>query len=352
MIYLYTGSNGSGKTLNAIKFICEKLNPDNSRPVFHYSPENQPLNINADKLDWELITLDQARNWFDFPDGAIFYIDECRHVFPFRSNNQRVPDFVDKLSEHRSHGFDFVLTAQKPSAQFDPAIQGFIEEHRHLVAKLGTSISSHYIYQSFCSSPLDPPKLQTVEVQSIPFDKKYYDFYRSASSHTKVNRLPYKKLFLFGLAGVVFLGASIFAVNKILSFSSPVSDLVDSPSVESSSDLSPIIRPVSSGEPVSVDRYLSLRVPRVSDIPHSAPIYDHLTEPSTFPKLSACVQRPSRNTCLCYSQQGTLLNISLPTCLNFVRHGAFDDLLDDEKERSAPADKAEPSAARSRLTSL
>ena len=31
MIYLYTGSNGSAKTLNAIKFICEKLDPTQSR---------------------------------------------------------------------------------------------------------------------------------------------------------------------------------------------------------------------------------------------------------------------------------------------------------------------------------
>lgn len=358
MIYLLTGSNGSGKTLFALQFICETLNKDNTRPVFYFSPPSKPIGIaEAGVLDWQSITEDQAKDWWNFPQGSIFLIDECRIIFPWRDYKKGTPDYVELLADHRDKGFDFVLTAQKPSAQFDPALQGFIEEHRHLEGLRGFDRSRHYVYQSFCSSPLNPPKLQVCEPVTIPFNKKYYSYYRSAALHTKARRIPWRKLSLALLALFVFVSSAAFAIRTIYGFSSGISgsavdgSLLPSPVSAAGSDNAFGLRPVSQKDQIlTSDQYLSMRIPRVPDMPESAPVYDSLTEPKTFPRVSACIHRPFKADCKCYSQQGTPLDISFKFCLSYVRRGVFNPYVD---ERKAPgqAERRSP-AAPAALTSL
>lgn len=337
MIYLYTGSNGSGKTLNVIKFIEEVLNKDHERQVFYFAPPDQPLNPNSDFLDWSPLTVVDAQNWFDYPQGSIFLIDECRHVFPFRPNNRPIPDFVDRLSEHRSKGYDFVLTAQKPSSQFDPAIQGFIEEHRHLVAKNGMNRSTHYIYQSFCSSPLNPPALQDVDTQSIPFDKKYFDYYRSASIHTKVKRTPYKQIFLYSFLLILLLSSIIYAYRSITSFNVNTSDSVDHPKSSSISTMPMLSNPENSKPKLSPEdeklEYLTARIPRVPELPYTAPIYDALTIPKDFPRIAACIRSERTKSCSCYTQQATKINVNYLTCVNYVKQSTFNPFKQPENTK-------------------
>lgn len=334
MIYIYTGSNGSGKTLYSIKFICEVLNPDNQRPVFYFSPDSQPLNPNLEFIDWSPVSLDDMKSWDSFPDGSIFFIDEFRHVFPFRQNNQRVPDYIDKLSEHRSKGMDFVLTAQKPTGQFDPYIQGFIEEHRHMIALSGSKRCRHYVYESFCSSPLNPPALQKPIVENHNFDSKYFPYYKSASVHTKKDRLPYKKLIVFPVLFVLlilFLWLFYSSISSLTSSDSD-NDSVSVPSVGSvSSKLSNSLNPsgVANSGSLSKSDWLELRKPRLPDLPSSAPLYDSLTAPVSFPRVAACLHNLKTDVCNCYTQQATPLDISKAACLNYVRFGYFDDTKTD-----------------------
>lgn len=327
MIYLYTGSNGSGKTLNAIKFICEVLIPAGiaqygERPVFYYSPENQPLGIaEAGVLNWEQITAERARQWWDFPDGSIFFLDEFRHVFPWRDHKVKTPEYVDRLAEHRSRGFDFVLSAQKPASQFDPAIQGFIEEHRHLVGDAGSKRSRHYVYQAFCSTPINPPKLQTPEKSLVSFDKKYFSYYRSASIHTHVSRKKYGKLWLFfglllALPVMAYIAfQSLPGTDSAIGFSD-----VDG-SIDPSSET---VFTSSSSSGMSLDQYTAYYQPRVAGFPHTAPAYDELSKPVVAPKTAACVHFIEDNACRCWTQQATPISIDHEVCLSIVKSGWFD----------------------------
>jgi len=55
-------------------------------------------------------------------------------------------------------------------------------------------------------------------------------------------------------------------------------------------------------------------------------MYDGLTHPVVFPRVSACVASSRR--CVCYSQQGTRLpGVSAAMCKDFVRDGAFNPYL-------------------------
>lgn len=332
MIYIFTGSNGSGKTLYSLKFICEQLNPDRSRPVYYYSPENQPLNPNPVLLpEFHQITLEQARDWQNFPDGAIFFFDEFRHVFPNRPNNQPAPPFVDALAEHRSHGFDFVLTAQLTASQFDSQIKGFIEEHRHMIGVSGSNRARHLVFQAFCSTPLNPDKLNRPAVESFKFDKKYYAFYRSASIHTKTDRLPYKKLLVLPLLLVLLVVLFVFGYSAISSISnSSVSSVSGAP-------VSSGMLPLGNKPQAPALDYFEARKPRIKDLPSSAPIYDELTQPVSYPRIAACYQHIKSGSCKCFTQQATPLDISKPVCLQYVRHGSFDHAVPDSRSFHAEA---------------
>jgi zona occludens toxin len=348
MIYLYTGSNGSGKTLNCIKFICEKLNPPSKgndfgdRPVFYYSPDNQPLGIKeAGILDWTELTKDQVLDWHNIiPDGAILFIDEFRNVWGWRSHKENTPPSVDLLSEHRSKGLDFVLTAQKPSSQFDPAIQGFIEEHRHLSGVKGLSKSRHYIYQEFCSNPMNPPKLQidSMEKEVHKFDKNYFPFYRSASVHTKVQRLPVLKLIAFALFFPIvgFLGWTGY--NSFASIG-------DSESVESSVNSS-----TSTNSSYQDDYYSDLE-PRLDGLRFTAPRYDDLEVVAERPTVDACFWRIERDDCRCVTSQGTPAFVPHEFCMSVVEHGLFREhrpwLNDDEASGANAARLAHSTNTRS-----
>ncbi|MDC0172363.1 zonular occludens toxin domain-containing protein [Gammaproteobacteria bacterium] len=314
MIYLYTGSNGSGKTLNSIKFIMEVLNKKGDRPVFYYSPENQPLGIKeAGLLDWTELTAQGVYDWYDtLPHGAIIFVDEFRNVWPWRTHKETIPLSVDRLSEHRSKGFDFVLTAQKPSAQFDPAIQGFIEEHRHLEGIKGFSKSRHFVYQTFCSSPMNPPRLQmdSVEKEIVGFDKKYYKYYQSASIHTHAKRLPWMKLAgAFALVPcVIFL--FWFAFN----------------SFSTAGEEGTSVAVTATGQPVTpIDNYFLDRTPRIDGMAWTAPRYDHLDIATEMPVADACFHRMPQDVCKCFTGQGSVSAVPRDYCLNMVKHGSFRD---------------------------
>lgn len=334
MIYLLTGSNGAGKTLYSIQMIVEQLNEKGDRPVYYYSPETQPLNP-IPELNWHPLTIDEVRDWMNLPQGSIIFIDEFRHVFPSRRPQEKPPEFVDRLAEHRSLGLDFVLTAQKPTGQFDSALQGFIEEHRHLVRVKGTKAVRHMVYNSFCSDPLRPPRLLQPDVQIKKQNTKYFNYYKSASLHTVNDRFPYRIFAYIALAAVFALGFGIFAYKSFKGMAEQPAEKqgvsiknIERNETKSSSFLTPS---VNKNEVLTTEEYLELRIPRIPDIPSSAPIYDHLTEPVSYPRVSACYQHHKSGDCRCYSQQGTILQISKPACIQYVRYGAFDNAVPDTR---------------------
>lgn len=330
MIYLITGSNGAGKTLYSMEFICEHLNKENDRPVYFFSPESQPLNPN-EKLGFKPLTLDEVKAWSNLPDGSIIFIDEFRHVFPARSGGQKVPDYVDKLAEHRSRGFDFVLTAQKSTGQFDSAVQGFIEEHRHLIRIKGTSNVRHLVFNAFCSDPLKPSRLLQPDVQLKRLNKKYFGSYKSASIHTAQNRFPYRYFAYLAIAVAVVIGLALYSYKSFMSFggdSKPIKEATNTVQKKTSSTMSGAF---GDQEIITAEEYAALRVPRIPDVPESAPLYDELTKPKSYPRVAACYYHHNANKCSCYSQQATPIDVSKRFCMSFVRQGSFDHAIPDER---------------------
>ena len=78
---------------------------------------------------------------------------------------------------------------------------------------------------------------------------------------------------------------------------------------------------------LTVDQYIEAHTPRIPDVPWSAPVYDALTVPKTFPRPQ-CIRfnrgYDSPPVCKCYTQQATPLNLSDKACNRYVDNGYFD----------------------------
>src|SRR5699024_9361850 len=93
--------------------------------------------------------------------------------------------------------------------------------------------------------------------------------------------------------------------------------------------------------------YIDLRVPRFSDVPSSAPIYDDLAAPVTYPKLyclstsdpDLVANRPAATvqdgvSCQCYTQQTTKYHTTLDFCRSAARDGYFDHAKPDRQPQN------------------
>ena len=69
-------------------------------------------------------------------------------------------------------------------------------------------------------------------------------------------------------------------------------------------------------------------------LPHTAPAYDDVTKPKTYPKLACIIWRPDTKyeTCKCITQQGTTTKVPISTCKNLANNGYFDPAKQDPEE--------------------
>ena len=149
MIYLYSGTPGSGKSLHVARDIRDTLQVKR-RPVICNFDVNPKLR-NYGKLfryvpNSELapdLLYDFSRRWFDGrpvrEDAILLVIDEAQLVFNSRTwqdkgASQRRMDWIEFFSQHRHYGYKIVLIAQF-DRMLDRQIHSLIEieaNHRKL----------------------------------------------------------------------------------------------------------------------------------------------------------------------------------------------------------------------------
>lgn len=320
MLYLITGANGAGKTLNTLKWVRERSVKEN-RPVCH-NGRFEPVE------GGELSTWKKAefKDWQDEPDGTIFLVDECHNDLPLRSPSVAVPDHVKMLAEHRRRGFDFYLVTQHPQ-NIDNFVRRLIGSpgwHRHLKRTFGADLVSCIEWNAVNPNCEKDGSSRTGTVTMTPFPKEVYTWYKSASLHTGKKRIP-KMVYVLLAAVLVIILASFFGV-KMLRKQTGMDENLPAQADKTGSVFTPgapgTSRPTVPTVKTSED-YLSERTARIPDFPHSAPIYDAATAPVTAPYPAACVLM--KNVCRCYTQQATVLNTSQDICNQIVKNGYFVD---------------------------
>ncbi|WP_084690761.1 zonular occludens toxin domain-containing protein [Comamonas granuli] len=316
MLYLVTGANGAGKTLNTLKWVRERQIKE-GRPVCH-NGRFEPVE-GGELSSWKKIDI---QKWQDEPDGTIFLVDECHNDFPQRPASAKPPEYVQMLAEHRRRGFDFYLVTQHPQ-NIDSFVRRLIGSpgwHRHLKRAFGGDLVSVQEYPAVNAQCEKQGAGKNGEVTMVAFPKEVYSWYRSASLHTGKKRIP-KIVWL--LAAAVVLVPTMF----VLAFKTVGKTSLDKIQKASPAPMAGVPAQRAAGpvaaQAISVGDYIKAREPRLPDLPHTAPVYDDVTKPVTAPYPAACVS--FKGECRCYTQQGTRMIVSAMLCTQIVERGYFVD---------------------------
>lgn len=322
MLYLITGSNGTGKTLNVLKWVRDLQMENPERPVFYngrfkLKPEKES-EFGWAKFDFE--------KWQELPDGAICLVDEAHNDLPVRASTQKPPDYIAALAEHRSRGFDFFLISQHPS-NIDPFVRRLVGSpgwHRHIKRPFGYEAATVLEFDSVNLNCEKPNQAKAGTSKRIKFPREVYSWYDSAVMHTGKKTIP--KQFIVLVLCLLLIPALVWGTFRALWKG-------EEPATVAAAVPGDLVASVSAGPPSVVksgpvyltkDEWLQMRVPRLLGLPHTAPRYDRITEPVRAPYPAGCVNLPSRG-CQCFTQQATPLHVAEDFCLLVVRNGYFLD---------------------------
>ncbi len=335
MLYLVTGANGAGKTLNTLKWVAERAAKE-SRPVAH-NGRFEPVAGGA-LASWKKI---EFKDWQSEPDGTIFLIDECHNDLPLRPSSSSPPDAVKMLAEHRRRGMDFYLVTQHPQ-NVDAFVRRLIGSpgwHRHMKRTFGADLVSVLEWSSVnpnCEKP-GAGNSGTVTMQAFP--KEVYGWYKSASLHTGKARIP-RKVYALVICAVLaplllFMGVRSVYKNTVnrAEVIAPAG-AASAPGAAGRSGL--VVQQGGDIKPVKTTAaYVEENTARIAGLPHTASKYDDATKPTRVPVPAACIEMKSKG-CACYTQQGTLITgMPLDLCSNIIRTGFFMDFEPDGRRSSS-----------------
>lgn len=319
MIYLFTGTPGAGKTINAIRWINESQQ-FKDRPIYYFQ-------IDELKLPWIRLENGEFSDWYNLPEGAVIVVDEAQFIIPPRKQGSAAPPHIEQFATHRHRGHDVILITQHPTL-IDSFVRHLVTEHRHVMRPFALGSSVIHTHQGVCSTPDSPTSYKMAEKSRVKLDKRYFGLYKSAVMHTGKGRLPFVFwLFIGSIALLVMLAVyfyfSFFHDDKFSGLKPettqvPTTNFHDGPNKK---------------QPLSTKEYFDRMQPRDPALPWTAPIYDEIREPVTYPKLS-CVYNHSTDDCRCFTQQMTTYNVSKDSCLYHIEHGFFDYALPDTGQQS------------------
>lgn len=341
MITLITGKPGDGKTLLTVDWVQQQAEKE-GRTVYYDG-------IKDLKLPW--VQLADPKEWFNCPKGSIIVMDEAQRIFRLRGYGSQVPPAVAELETHRHSGFDLYLVTQNPLL-IDPHVRRLVGRHLHQVRRFGTQTSVVHEWGRVKEDCDKPGGRQDSIRHEYIFPKGVYGHYQSAEIHTHKARLPMRYVFLF-VAPFLVVGLGYYAFKRLSD-----SGIAPPKTAGAASDVKGKVgRPGGSGGPgrgpveVTPAEFVASRVARVQDFPESAPIYDGLAVPKSFPYVTGCISAKGR--CSCYTGQGTrLAGVSKEMCASFVLNGAFDHYrVYEAVQRSAPG-RAVPAAVEAPVASV
>ncbi|MFP5074092.1 zonular occludens toxin domain-containing protein [Neisseria sp. WLZKY-1] len=348
MIYLVTGTPGTGKTAMVVDMILNNVDGLFKMTIEDGTVVDRPLyfchidgldakKFKAHELSEEEIQsapLDQI-----MPQGGVLIVDEADYTYPVRPPSQAVPPYIKTLKELRHHGFTLILMVQHPT-MIDRYIRQLVAKHIHLERKvIGTKR-----YEFFrCEESLNAAAFTSVVGSPYRPPKEAFKYYKSASQHIKFKKKlhPVFIMIPIGIAFMFYLGVPLF--SKWFGWSDNQSQVKQKSEQQHAKieeqDALNIVQPptlpqqskfqesAASSVPEFTPEYYE---PRITDKPETAPIYDSVRSIKTFEYPVACVS--SAKSCNCYSDQGTLIKISRKACQKHIKDGVFNPYKEPRQE--------------------
>ncbi|MDH1729851.1 zonular occludens toxin domain-containing protein [Pseudomonas chengduensis] len=341
MFVLRTGLQGNGKTLNTIKEVDAKAAKE-GRPVYYHNIRG--FDPNAEVLEAVWTEFDEPQKWHELPQNAMIVIDEAQTFFRVRPAGSAVPAYASALETMRHRGHELHCITQNPGL-IDTHFRKLCNSHIHYVRGHKGKVIKRWEFERVNMDVEKKNDFSDGQATRVLLDKKYFGVYQSVAegSEHHMKFKPPRALFVFiaCIIGIGYFGYGIY--ERRIAPPKPQAE-----AVEQARAISPTGEPVaqqpapSNAAPLSPEEYVAQRVPRLPDVPSSAPIYDEITRPVTYPRLSCMYstdpEMVARNHkrlvlgyrdgkvygCRCNTQQGTRAVVSFEACMAYVEEGAFD----------------------------
>lgn len=327
MLKLVTGLPGAGKTSNELwDFLNNRDYAGREKfctPIKGFVPSEHGVT--------EISHIDK---WQELPDGAVILCDEVQR-YCGTDLGREAPQWVQDFAIHRHSGKDLIFITQAPGF-LHPFARKLVQPHVNYHRPYNLGRVMRYSWESVQTDPASKTARNTGQSAMIKTNAEVFKLYTSTVLDTHKAKPPMKSLIILALATLVAVVGIGFAVRFVLHMMHPTAPVDPNPvttqAVAQASAMPNPAQLVSSEEakPVWTEENLKPRIPGVQ---YTAPIYDELTKPTDFPRVSACISSETRGTCNCYSQQGTSIDVPQSACLVYIRYGSFDYWLSGRKQQ-------------------
>ncbi|KAB2963860.1 zonular occludens toxin domain-containing protein [Zoogloea sp.] len=348
MIYLYTGVPGAGKTLFCLRDMYDFWKADAVRKTKEakvhegeWANYARPVYVSRVKdlavPGWKL--LENPAEWHKCEVGAIIMMDECQEDFPPRPNGSNVPEHVARIADHRHKAQDLFLITQHPSS-IDNFVRRRVEQTNWVLRKFGSKLVVFYSWPGVCEAP-EKSKGSGFKRERL-YPKEVFSWYKSAEAHTHQFKLP-REAWYFAAALVAIPLAGFVLYQAVIGLGFKPDEKRPEGNLQTEKKDGKPLEPPRPPDPVKT--YLTAYTPRLEGLPHTAPAYDQMTQPTRVPVPAACVD--IRKTCTCYTQDATKLNMDQALCRQIVASGFFVQF-NPERERREQVASGASRAAESR----
>ncbi len=360
MFVLHTGLQGNGKTLNTIREVDQKAAKEN-RVVYYHNIREFNVDHPAIKAEW--LPFDNPHEWHKLPQNSIIVIDEAQTFFRVRKQGSVVPEYASALETMRHQGHELHCITQNPGL-IDTHFRKLCNSHIHYVRGHKGKVIKRW---SFERCNMDVEKQETFsngESQRLLLDASYFGCYKSVADGAEHHfrfKLP-KALYVLGVCLLLlgFAGWKIYDHRVRQPMLAAEAEASRKSTANPAVQVAPATSQATENRAMSTEEYIKANTPRIADIPDSAPVYDQLKQPVTYPKpfcvsttnqdlldrnphrFTVGVHRGKFGGCFCNSQQGTKISISFAACMAIVENGYFDHAKPDRQPPVEGAAAGEP----------
>lgn len=280
MIYLITGTPGSGKTLYAVSTLIQKLAAEK---VTDKSGVQNLRRVVVDNIPALLLphTLmapgefssdgstmmpstdgDGLWNWFEWcQSGDVIVVDEVQRWWRPRGAGVKPPAMIAQLETHRHKGVDFIIITQHPSL-LDQNVRRLVGRHIHVRRMFGMARAVVYDWDA-CS--VDVSRVKNAAKSLWAYPKKAYKLYASSQLHTKQRqKIPvWIGVPILAIAAGVFVVPRAFGVMSNAATGKGVSPSIDALALKPPSTVPIQLKPASAPGAPGVSPLLAQAKPEV-----------------------------------------------------------------------------------------
>jgi hypothetical protein len=274
------------------------------------------------------VPFEDPREWKTLPPGSTLIVDEAQNWFRPLSSRGNLPEYLTDMETIRHAGIRLILVTQHPTF-LDTHIQKLVGVHEHLEREQGEEAARIYRRTAaMIPNVSSPTALAKNDNEKWLFPKDLYDAYTSAQVH-KVKRVMKSKtkraliwgglsLAIFGYAWWVIWGQTKPKEKEEAQQAAQAAQQADRRNAKAEH----------APRWDNAAAYARDHLPRIGMMPWTAPVYDNRSV-TADPIIVCASSLPGEGangewmeaTCTCFTEQGTLYDLSQPECRTIARRG-------------------------------